>query len=149
MSIDTSTRLAELYGSPLVGDGSISNPLRSSKGRQVPFSLHQVEYDFEEGEPKMVRIKTDSPELFQHSKAQKLKLTAPEKTSDPRHHAIQFLYIGASAQKGFDFTNMWLFIHDDLFRSTVIQGFVFENLDPEFFEPVDLSPWSKIYRVNR
>jgi asparagine N-glycosylation enzyme membrane subunit Stt3 len=150
MSIDPETRLASLYsGAPLDGDGSLSNPLRSQKARQVPFNLHKVGYRFEGGEPHIATIQSDAPELFKYTKANLQQISPKQNKPNARHHAVQFVYVGRDAKKGFGFANMWLFIHDDLFRSTVIQGFIFENLDPELFEPIDLSPWAKIYRVNR
>ncbi len=93
-------------------------------GAVVPFSFHRLSY-------------------------QGGKLTKKPMPPNPgaKYHAIQFTYPWETKSKGFSLLSTWLFLHDDLFRSTVIQGFIFENLDPELFEPVHLSPWAKIYRV--
>ena len=95
-------------------------------GVEVPFSYHRVSYQND----KLVRY--PSPP-----------------NPDAQYHAIQFTYPWETREKGFVLMPNWLFLHDELFRSTVIQGFVFENLDPELFDPVHLSPWAKIYRVKR
>ncbi len=41
----------------------------------------------------------------------------------------------------------FLIVDDEMLNSLYIQMFVFDNYDKELFEPVVISPWSKIYRV--
>jgi undecaprenyl-diphosphooligosaccharide---protein glycotransferase len=43
--------------------------------------------------------------------------------------------------------NMVVVMDEELFSSNYIQMFFLENYDPDFFEPVVGSPWSKVYRV--
>ena len=95
-------------------------------GGVVPFSFHRVNYQ-----------------------SGKLRRDPIPPNPEAKYHAIQFTYPWETRDKGFVLLNTWLFLHDDLFHSTVVQGFVFEDLDPELFEPVHLSPWAKIYRVKR
>ena len=95
-------------------------------GIEVPFSYHHV--------------------IYRNGKS--VKIPTP-KNPDAQFHAIQFTYPWETREKGFVLMPNWIFLHDELFRSTVVQGFIMENLDPELFEPVHLSPWAKIYRVNR
>ena len=47
------------------------------------------------------------------------------------------------------FGNISFFMDDETFRSVLVQGFFFENLDPTLYEPVHLSAWGKIYRIKR
>ncbi len=96
-------------------------------GAVLPFSFHRLSYN----------------------KDNKLKIFPTKPNPDAKYHAIQFTYPWETKDRGFVLMNTWLFLHDDLFRSTVIQGFIFENLDPELFELVDGSPWAKIYRIKR
>jgi len=41
----------------------------------------------------------------------------------------------------------FLILDEKMRRSMYVRMFVFDDYDPEFFEPVVISPWSKIYRV--
>jgi dolichyl-diphosphooligosaccharide--protein glycosyltransferase/undecaprenyl-diphosphooligosaccharide--protein glycosyltransferase len=43
--------------------------------------------------------------------------------------------------------NTVVVMDEEMFNSNYIQMFFLENYDPEFFEPVIGSPWSKVYRV--
>jgi dolichyl-diphosphooligosaccharide--protein glycosyltransferase/undecaprenyl-diphosphooligosaccharide--protein glycosyltransferase len=43
--------------------------------------------------------------------------------------------------------NKILIMDTQMFNSTYIQMFFLENYDKEYFEPVIISPWSKVYRV--
>ncbi|WP_187647895.1 STT3 domain-containing protein [Nitrosophilus labii] len=41
----------------------------------------------------------------------------------------------------------FLIVDDEMLNSLYIQMFVFDNYDKDLFEPIVISPWSKIYRV--
>ena len=51
--------------------------------------------------------------------------------------------------RGYQIIPAWFFMADEVFQSLLVQGFLMENLDPELFAPVHLSPWGKVYRVLR
>ena len=43
--------------------------------------------------------------------------------------------------------NQFLVLDDRMFNSTYIQLFVLENIDPDLFEPVILTPYAKVYKL--
>ncbi|MBN2964638.1 peptide transporter [Sulfurospirillum sp. T05] len=43
----------------------------------------------------------------------------------------------------------FLLVDEPMFASTFVQLFVLENPDQRFFTPVSLTPWAKIYKLNR
>jgi len=45
--------------------------------------------------------------------------------------------------------NTFIVLEDEMLNSTYIQLFVFQNFDPELFEPVILHPLAKIYKLKR
>ena len=51
--------------------------------------------------------------------------------------------------RGYQVIPAWFFMANEVFQSLLVQGFLMENLDPELFAPVYLSPWGKVYRVLR
>lgn len=44
---------------------------------------------------------------------------------------------------------LFLLVDEAMFASTFVQLFVLENPDSRFFTPVSLTPWAKIYQLNR
>jgi len=49
--------------------------------------------------------------------------------------------------KGYELRPAFFFIDNEVFNSTLIQGFLMENLDPKYFELVFASPWGKVFKI--
>jgi hypothetical protein len=48
--------------------------------------------------------------------------------------------------KGYELRPAFFFLDNEVFNSILIQGFLMENLDTNFFELIYSSPWGKVYK---
>ena len=48
--------------------------------------------------------------------------------------------------KGYELRPSFFFLDNEVFNSVLIQGFLMENLDTNFFELIYSSPWGKVYK---
>ncbi len=48
--------------------------------------------------------------------------------------------------KGYELRSAFFFLDDEVFNSILIQGFLMENLDSNFFQLLYSSPWGKVYK---
>ena len=65
---------------------------------------------------------------------------------DIQHHFEEFDKIEIPA-KGYELRPAFFFMDAEVFSSTLIQGFLMENLDNKYFEKVYASPWGKVYKI--
>ena len=51
--------------------------------------------------------------------------------------------------KGYELRPASFFMDNEVFNSVLIQGFLMENLDPNYFRQIFASPWGKVYKILR
>ena len=51
--------------------------------------------------------------------------------------------------KGYELRPASFFMDNDVFNSVLVQGFLMENLDPNYFQQIFASPWGKVYKILR
>jgi dolichyl-diphosphooligosaccharide--protein glycosyltransferase/undecaprenyl-diphosphooligosaccharide--protein glycosyltransferase len=71
---------------------------------------------------------------------------ASETGKDLDHKFKEFTELIIPA-KGYELRPAFFFMDDEVFSSTLVQGFLMENLDPAFFEKIFTSPWGKVYKM--
>ena len=71
---------------------------------------------------------------------------ASETGKDLDHKFKEFTELIIPA-KGYELRPAFFFMDDEVFSSTLVQGFLMENLDPAFFKKIFTSPWGKVYKM--
>jgi dolichyl-diphosphooligosaccharide--protein glycosyltransferase/undecaprenyl-diphosphooligosaccharide--protein glycosyltransferase len=157
-------------------EGDLRNNLATVPGLkdQVPFAFHRNMHDAKTG--KMVKLpvqgKKDAPfHLVQTNMpyfTSGTKYNIPEGGLKLSNIASQFgVPLGLLAKrtglvsedfiaagenieipsKGYGLRQAWFFMDQEIFDSTLVKGFLREDLSNEIFEMIYSSPWGKVYKI--